>query len=239
MRLLQLLLVFSVAITQSFAQKISSLELGKRQSPINIQRSMAKEQVHSLDMHYAKSHEHIEHKEHSVKLVYDPGSFVSFDGRRYEFKQLHYHTPSEHYLDSIQYPVEMHMVHEHQEGERTSYLVIAILYKFGKEDLFLKRFLDEVPKACIDVDIEEKSLNVTEEFTLNDLKNYYHYEGSLTTPPFTETVDWLIVADIHEMSADQIVHLSELEGRNNRELQSARNRLLEHCTGGATASNEN
>lgn len=231
MRFAVLSLIFCYALILSAQEPIQPVT-GKRQSPINIETKKAQEQKHSLNVHFESTHEHIKHETHSVKLVYDPGSFVYFDSTRYDLRQFHYHTPSEHYLDGVQYPVEMHMVHEHlDEKGYSSYLVIAVLYTFGKEDVFLNRFIDEVPTACIEVDFEDKSVNISEEFVMGDLEDYFHYEGSLTTPPYTETVDWLVLSKTHTMSADQIVHLSELEGRNNRELQSIEGRKLEHCSG--------
>lgn len=206
-------------------------EGGVRQSPINIVTTLCKEGKHQVNIHYEQSHEHVNHGSHTVRLDYDPGSYVTFDGEQYAFAQFHFHTPSEHLIDYQSYPLEMHMVHTLQDGSVTKYLVVAILFEEGKPDHFIEHFLGDVPNDVDEVDFPTHLIDINEELTLEDL-DYYHYKGSLTTPPYSETVSWVVISELHQASIEQIELLKEFEGVNNRKTQSLEHRQLEKCTAG-------
>lgn len=206
---------------------VPGLDHGLLQSPININTLYCDEGIHEVELHYNTSHEHIVHKEHLVEIDYDPGSYILFDGRKYNFKQFHFHTPSEHLVDGVHYPLEMHMVHL-DTGKTPNYLVISILFKEGTADPFLNQFIEEVPEDYKEIDIENKIIDIREELWPGELQEYYFYKGSLTTPPYTETVSWLIVGHIHGASPEQISHLKDLEGINNRKIQKLNERDVEY-----------
>lgn len=206
----------------------AGLSHGLLQSPINVSTVKCEEGHHQIQLHYESSHEHIVHQQSKVELDYDDGSYVVFDGKQYDFKQFHFHTPSEHLLDGVHYPLEMHLVHleEFVQGV-PHYLVIAILFKEGEKDEFLSHFLSEVPEDFTEVDFHDKFININEEIWPEELNDYFYYKGSLTTPPYTETVSWLILNHIHEASPEQIQRLLKLEGDNHRKLQELHNRNVE------------
>jgi carbonic anhydrase len=231
---MKLFLSISLGLSLSFsvlAQKESvimpGLSHGLLQSPINVTTSRCHEGRHEIKLHYETSHEHIVHDRHTVEVDYDPGSYVLFDGRAYDFKQFHFHTPSEHLLDGVHYPLEMHMVHVDHHDTEPHYLVIAILFKEGETDPFIDCFLDEVPDEITEVDYANKFIDIREELYPGELNDYYFYKGSLTTPPYTETVSWAIVHRIHEASPEQILRIKELEGDNHRTVQELNNRNVE------------
>jgi carbonic anhydrase len=203
---------------------------GMLQSPININTNSSTGGMHHIELHYQTSHEHILHEEHTVELIYDPGSYLIFDDKQYNFKQFHFHTPSEHYIDGVHYPLEMHLVHS-DDRPSPHYLVIAILFKEGPEDVFLSHFLNEVPEDFRELDISTKYIDIKEEIWDGELNQYYFYRGSLTTKPYTETVSWLILQHIHQASPHQIARLKKLEGENNRSLQKLNRRTVENVKG--------
>lgn len=223
------LIIFSI-IGVSHAQRHHEItEQGSMQSPININTSeITTEANHILNLHYNPSTEHIKHGEHSVTLDYDPGSYIIFDDEQYDFLQFHFHTPSEHHLDNQEFPLEMHMVHMKKDSI-PRYLVIGILYEEGHENPFIKNFIGVVPEEVRKADFPFLKVDVSEELLPRDLGSYYQYDGSLTTPPFTETVEWVITSKIHQASRAQIQRLIELEGTNNREIQSLNNRVVQEC----------
>lgn len=204
-------------------------EGGLRQSPINIETNVCTSGRHQVNMHYETSHEHVKHGAHTVRLDYDPGSFITFDGDTYAFAQFHFHTPSEHHINREEYPLEMHMVHVKKDSV-TKYVVVAVLFEAGAKDPFISHFLGDIPEEVSERDYPNHQVNITEELLPVDLSCYYHYKGSLTTPPYSETVTWVVIANPHQASIEQISQLRLLEGVNNRELQSLKQREVERCT---------
>jgi carbonic anhydrase len=196
------------------------------QSPINIVSSRAVPGHHSVAFHYRTSKEHIQNLGHTVKVTYDAGSSVDFDGKQYDLAQFHFHTPSEHLLDGVTYPMEMHLVHqEHDHPERL--LVIGVLFKEGLPNSLLGTLLPAVPahegeKADLATTLDASSLFQTGE-------GYYHYEGSLTTPPYSEVVTWLVLDQVHDAGADQIEALNRIEGNNARHIQDQHARMVDHA----------
>jgi carbonic anhydrase len=198
--------------------------VGLCQSPINISSLATAEGHHEVSLDYRPSHEHVINKGHTVELEYDEGSTLTLDGKVYEFRQFHFHTPSEHQIDGVTYPLEMHLVHT-LRGEPEVYMVIGILFKEGPENAFLAKFLDDVPAEPQGEVIRETTIDVRELATGDG--RYYAYHGSLTTPPYTETVSWAVVARIHLASRAQIARFRALEGNNARHVQPLHGRTVE------------
>ena len=200
---------------------------GHMQSPINI-RSF-KERAsngHQITLNYKDEIKAVENLGHTVQLDFKAGSTVSYEGIKYDFKQMHFHTPSEHLVDGMTFPMEMHIVSTtplKDKNTTPSYLVIGILFKEGKNNKFLDEFLNKIPKtehtlAPLEVGaVKLDDLLYSKE--LNDVKNFYHYPGSLTTPPYTQTVQWFVFKHIMEASPEQIEAINAIEGNNARHIQ--------------------
>ncbi|WP_343485553.1 carbonic anhydrase family protein [Allomuricauda sp. d1] len=211
---------------------LPGLDHGLIQSPINIHTNQTEDtSQHSITLNYKESSENVVNLGHTIQVNYDAGNTISFDGRTFDFKQFHFHTPSEHLIDGMTFPLEMHMVHTLpgiKKGEDPVYLVVGILFKEGKENPFLDEFMNAIPT-------EEEGENKVDGGTvnINDLKDqftdlgYYHYQGSLTTPPYTETVTWLVIKEILEASPDQIQRFNKLEGNNARHVQAMYGRKVD------------
>ncbi|MBT3888394.1 MAG: carbonic anhydrase family protein [Nitrosomonadaceae bacterium] len=200
---------------------------GHMQSPINI-RSF-KERTsngHQITLNYKDEIKAVENLGHTVQLDFKAGSTVSYEGIKYDFKQMHFHTPSEHLIDGMTFPMEMHIVSTEPLKDKNTtphYLVLGILFKEGKNNKFLDEFLNKIPKtehtlAPLEVGaVKLDDLLYSKE--LNDVKNFYHYLGSLTTPPYTQTVQWFVFKHIMEASPEQIEAINAIEGNNARHIQ--------------------
>ena len=208
---------------------LPGLDHGLIQSPINIITDSLTEGHHQIKANFDSSHIEIVHLEHSVRINYDSGSTVVFDGRVYEFQQFHFHTPAEHLIDGITYPMEVHLVHT-QKGDTSNiahYFVLAVLFKMGDQDENIQEFIDLVPDEIGGIGYHRtKFYNIKFIFGIN-FKDYYHYTGSLTTPPFSETVHWAVSKHILEASPAQIAKLNQMEGNNARHIQSVNGRKIE------------
>ena len=200
---------------------------GHMQSPINI-RSF-KERTsngHQITLNYKDEIKAVENLGHTVQLDFKAGSTVSYEGIKYDVKQMHFHTPSEHLIDGMTFPMEMHIVSTEPLKDKNTtphYLVLGILFKEGKNNKFLDEFLNKIPKtehtlAPLEVGaVKLDDLLYSKE--LNDVKNFYHYLGSLTTPPYTQTVQWFVFKHIMEASPEQIEAINAIEGNNARHIQ--------------------
>ena len=202
---------------------------GFLQSPINILSKQTEEGTHNITVNFKDEINEVENLGHTVQLDFKEGNTITIDQKTYEFKQLHFHTPAEHLIDGITYPMEMHIVNQLQE-DKAEYAVFAFHFKMGKANKFIDEFLNLIPKD------EHQSKEVaTGIVKLRDLfgenpreewNSFYSYKGSLTTPPYTESVSWFVVKKIFTASPDQIKKINLIEGDNARHIQADYNRTI-------------
>ena len=204
---------------------------GKAQSPINIVKTDAKGGA-NWKLDYKTSSLRIAHNEHmdeiidnghTIQVTVDEGSTFSFGDRTYNLKQFHFHTPSEHTIDGKNMPMEMHLVHQSGDG---SLAVVSVLFKEGKvTNENFSKIIANLPNAKGESNhITDVNLELTVHLPRD---NYaYHYVGSLTTPPCSENVQWLVLRDMVSLRADQITAFSSRIGPNNRPTQPLNDRTL-------------
>ena len=148
-----------------------------------------------------------------------------------QFKQIHFHTPSEHLIDGITYPMEMHVVNTlvgQAEEETTEYVVFSFLFKMGKENKFIDEFIHHIPGDQNESeDISTGTVNLRDLIDNNPdynrkevINSYFFYKGSLTTPPYTERVNWFVMKTIIDASPEQIQQINKLQGDNARRIQA-------------------
>lgn len=204
---------------------------GKNQSPINIVMSDAEGGV-SWKLDYKTTSLRIAHNEHmediidnghTIQITVDEGSMFTFGDKTYSLKQFHFHTPSEHTIDGQYAPMEMHMVHQGEDG---SLAVIGILFQEGKvPNKNFEKIIANLPNArgeskhITDVNLELQVHIPKDNFA-------YHYVGSLTTPPCSEGVQWMVLRDPVYLTADQIAAFSSRIGRNNRPTNALNDRTV-------------
>lgn len=209
---------------------------GLIQSPVNIltdNPAVGRHTIHT-DFRHTRAAS-IVNTGHTVELDFEPGSAIAFDDKNYELKQCHFHTPSEHLIDGVTYPMEMHCVNLRPEVEAKEgipeYLVMGFLFKMGAENRFISEFLNRAPASPASTE-----LSAAEPVYIEDLLNplphseterFYTYKGSLTTPPYTETVTWVVTQHIFEASPEQIQTINRLEGNNARHVQALYSRQVE------------
>ena len=193
---------------------------GVTQSPIDLR--IDREGSHDLELRYSDSHELLVNNGHTIQMDYDGESQLLFDGTAYNLLQFHFHTPSEHHVNGVEFPMEAHLVHLNAKGD---YLVISVLFDEGDPNAFLDSIVADAPTEPGRVE-SAKTLNVSH--LLPDGRGFYLYAGSFTTPPCTDGVTWLVLDQPAQASAEQIEILASLEGQNNRPTQSKGDRMVEH-----------
>lgn len=194
------------------------IESGKNAGIINTTPDTALE---SLNLNWTASKFIENYNGHTLQMNYDQGSSISFEGKSFDLKQFHFHSPSEHILDGRQYPLEMHFVHQSENGTT----VVGVFFKEGAFNQTLQNIWDNNPKEEGVIVVPGLSMNAMD-FLPKDL-SYYHYTGSLTTPPCTEGVNWIVLKQPIEASSDQLRFLQKrLSGPNNRPIQPQDGRMI-------------
>jgi carbonic anhydrase len=198
-------------------------DTGDRQSPVNILLTAVEGGGVAPALAYDTSPGRVVNTGHTVKVEVSPGCQARFGDEVYELKQFHFHTPSEHQLDGVTYPLELHAVHT-LVGDPEAYLVVGVLFKEGAQSEFLARFLNSTPDPGAGPSQLEVSVDLRALYTRRS--PFLCYEGSLTTPPYTESVHWLILNRVHQASPEQIKRLNGLEGNNARHIQELHGRTV-------------
>jgi len=219
-------------VEQGYALPRHGAELA--QSPIDIiSAKTAKDPKQQVSLVFHSNIVVVENLGHTIQLGFKNGSICTVNGKDYVSKQFHFHTPSEHLIDGLTFPMEMHIVNvltDSSDASKSSYLVLGIMFKMGAENKFINEFLNKIPHEEGEKrDLKEGDVNLNDllsQFPGNKMKSYYTYSGSLTTPPFTEAVHWVILKDPLEASEEQIQAIEKMEGNNARHVQAVNDRKV-------------
>jgi len=193
---------------------------GVNQSPIDLKNFMDAN-LTKIPFNYNSASTEILNNGHSVQVNVAKGSTINVDGIEFELKQFHFHTPSENNINGKSFPLEAHFVHLSKDGKIA---VVALMFKEGKENTILNQFWDKMPM---------KSGDKTE-LKIKDIQNllpknldYYRFNGSLTTPPCTEGVRWIVLKEATTLSKAQTEKFAKVMGHpNNRPIQATNARMI-------------
>ena len=207
---------------------------GDHQSPINILEvettpGNSLDMIHELNYEDSTTLTSITNNGHTIQYNFDDdlNKFV-YEDKEYKMKQFHFHSPSEHTLNGVRYPLEIHLVHHNEESN--SYVVFAFLVRQGEPDptfTFLEKFLPIEPGETKDISATYNlGTTVKDVFGLDSVEAFT-YDGSLTTPPCTEHVHWIVIQNASTASASQIEMLKVLMPKNNyRDVQPVNERII-------------
>lgn len=189
---------------------------GIRQSPINIQDTTIDQKLTALDLDLYETPLYLTNTGHNITETYEEGSTLIFKGVSYSLLQFHYHTFSEHTVLGARGVMEVHAVFKNEELGQLA--VIGMLYDIGTQNEFLKIFDDRLPTKSGKTVIDDMvKLNAADMFT--DTSSYYTYDGSLTTPPCSSIVTWIVLKENAQLSEAQYQAFRRILGNNFRPLQ--------------------
>jgi carbonic anhydrase len=194
---------------------------GRAQSPIDILGAQQTDLVR-LTFNYQSSALNIFNNGHTIQVNYDAGSSLVYNETPYELIQFHFHTPSEHTLNGEVFNMELHLVHRDSSGNLA---VVGVLLREGEQDnaVFAPIF-DNLPAKQGDPQQTELTVSATDLLPQEHL--YYTYLGSLTTPPCTQGVRWLVLQQPVEISAAQLQAFESIFEHKARPVQPLNNRDL-------------
>lgn len=194
---------------------------GKNQSPVDIKGA-----VHAglkpLKMDYKAAGNEVLNNGHTLQVNFAPGSTLQLDGTQFELKQYHFHAPSENLVNGQSYPLEVHLVHADKDGNLA---VIGVMFKEGAENKALKALWPQLPKEANAKNALSAPLSAAS--LLPAKHGYFRFSGSLTTPPCSEGVRWLVMKNPVTVSKEQLAAFEGiLHHANNRPVQSLNGRVI-------------
>lgn len=195
---------------------------GKRQSPIDIRDGIIKVDLEPIKFDYKLSEFRIVDNGHTIQANVGEGSTIHVMGRSYELVQFHFHKPSEERINGRAFDMVVHLVHKDMDGNLA---VVAVLLERGGEHPLIQTLWNHMPLEA-DMAVQPPGVAIDLNRLLPENRGYYTYMGSLTTPPCSEGVLWMVMKQPMQVSSEQIAIFSRLYRHNARPVQSANNRLI-------------
>ncbi|MCZ8523192.1 MULTISPECIES: carbonic anhydrase [Paenibacillus] len=206
-------------------QTFAACANGTEQSPVDIELSHTKvdKTAVNVQLHYQPSAFTLMNNGHTIQANEASGSdTITVDGTEYKLAQMHFHRPSENEIDGQSFAMEGHLVHKNKEG---GLAVVGFLMKAGKENKQLAEMWSKLPKQETKEDVKlEQPVDLPA--LLPASAHAFRYEGSLTTPPCSEHVKWIVLADPVEVSQEQIDAFAAIFPDNHRPVQPLNQRTV-------------
>ncbi|MEI9981385.1 MAG: carbonic anhydrase family protein [Edaphobacter sp.] len=193
-----------------------------RQSPINIDNAVEDPTLRPLSLMLGPTPFTLTDPGYTVLATSSYGGTLVLDGLTYTIQQFHFHSLSEHTVKNHHGLMELHVVFADSNQDLA---VIGVIYKLGSPNPFLQKLLKAgLPDKSTSAPVTIDKLNVEQAFT--DTSSYYRYTGSLTTPPCSANVKWIILKQWAEMSKDQFEQFRNILGNDFRPIQAPNNRVI-------------
>ncbi len=194
---------------------------GKNQSPVNL-TGMVEGDLPKMTVNYLVGGKDVVNNGHTIQVNYEPGSTITVAGKTFELKQFHFHSPSENTIEGNSFAMEGHFVHADKDGNLA---VIAVMYKVGEQNAELEKAWAHMPHEA------GTSHNLHSKVDANKLlphdHDYYRFNGSLTTPPCSEGVNWFVMKFYDTASKAQIdKFIHAMHHDNNRPVQPLNARVI-------------
>jgi carbonic anhydrase len=198
---------------------------GRRQSPIDlVDRDLSQLNLERVKFEYLPAAFQVVHNGHTIEVRPAGVNQIVARSKNYKLLQFHFHHPSEERVNGKGFSLDAHFVHRADDGELA---VVTVLFEEGAANPELQRIWDYMP---LDSNSSERS---GEGVTFNPLSmlpaertKYLQYIGSLTTPPCTEGVVWIVLRQPVTVSAEQIALFRKMVGMNARPVQAVNGRLI-------------
>ncbi|HAT29942.1 MAG TPA: carbonate dehydratase [Janthinobacterium sp.] len=193
---------------------------GARQSPIDLRDAM-KVDLEQISFDYKPSSFNVIDNGHTVQVTVGGGNYITVRNHMYELMQFHFHRPSEERINGRGFEMVVHLVHKDAEGRLA---VVAILLERGKAQSTIQTIWNNLPLEKNEVVAPSILVDPTD--MLPRKREYFTYMGSLTTPPCSEGVLWMVMKDPVQASAAQMALFSRLYPLNARPIQPSSGRVV-------------
>jgi len=189
----------------ALSEDYKACSTGKSQSPVNIETSKTiKGSLPAIQFYYGPTELGIINNGHALQMNYGRGSYIIAKGHRYDLLQFHLHSPSEHTVNGKYFPMEAHFVHKSAEGDLA---VVGVLFGLGAENTVLEEIFKKMPKSAGEMEVHKDVVfNGADILPAN--RSFYNYNGSLTTPPCSEGVNWFLLQNPVTVSKEQVAEFT-------------------------------
>lgn len=194
---------------------------GTAQSPIDIPDSAARKgDLPPLLFNYKPAPLRIVDNGHTIQVNYGGDSWMTLAGKRYDLVYIEFHKPAEMKIDGKTYDMSAHLVHKDKDGKLA---IVAVPLAQGKESAAIKTLWSSFPMVK-DKESTVADVQIAASGLLPQNKDYYSFAGSLTTPPCTENVTWIVLKTPTTISAEQIARFGRAYPANARPVQPVNGR---------------
>ncbi|EIJ35634.1 carbonic anhydrase [Thiothrix nivea] len=189
---------------------------GKNQSPINL-AGFTEADLPPIEFNYGNSSsKEVLNNGHTIQVNYTSGDTIKVDSIQFALKQFHFHAPSENHINGKSFPMEAHLVHKDSTNDIA---VVALMFEEGAANPELEKVWAEMPADADTVDALDTQVDASKLLPQN--RDYYRFNGSLTTPPCTEGVRWIVMKQPVTASKEQIEKFAHvMHHPNNRPVQA-------------------
>ncbi len=196
---------------------------GTKQSPVDIVVAKAKEKdLPAISFDYSQVPVQVVNNGHTIKADYESGSKIEVGGQQFDLLQFHFHTPSENTVDGKFFPMEAHLVHKDANGKLG---VVGVMFEEGAFNPVVEKIWRYMPAKANSKMLASDSVDANG--MLPESKEYYSFDGSLTTPPCSEGVKWMVLKTPVSASAAQIRKFERtMKHANNRPVQPLNGRVV-------------
>jgi len=158
---------------------------------------------------------------HTIQVNVGAGNSITILGRRYDLVQFHFHKPAEERVNGAGFDMVVHLEHKDIDGKM---VILAVLIQQGKANALVQTIWNNMPLEKNNTVQPQGMIDLNQILPAN--RQYYTYMGSMTTPPCTEGVLWVVFKEPIELSQDQIGIFSRMYPMNARPVQSSAGRLI-------------
>lgn len=194
---------------------------GTEQTPIEVPSTTVVNPA-DITFNYQPTALNILNNGHTVQVNYDQGSSIEVGGKTYNLLQFHFHTPSEHTMDNQHTDLELHLVHQSADKQLA---VVGVMLKRGSDNPAYAPVFGNMP-AQVSEAAPVSGVTVNAADLLPAERTYYRYNGSLTTPPCSEGVQWLLMNTPVELSEAQVTAFQQIFHGNARPIQPINERTF-------------
>ena len=196
---------------------------GQRQSPIHIEdQNTLQGPAEPISFNYQASNATVVNNGHTIQVDVSGSNSITVRGSTYQLKQFHFHHPSEEQINSRRFTMVAHLVHQNTEGQLA---VVGVLLSPGAANALIHKVWTYMP-----LDAGDKVNMPVSLLDLNELlpkdQRYYQFMGSLTTPPCSENVLWIVLKQPMTLSPEQIKLFAQIFPNNARPVQPLHARLV-------------
>ena len=201
----------------------ATCKTGMVQSPIDI-RGAKPADLPAIAFDYKPSPLKVIDNGHTIQVNYAPGSSITVGGTRYELLQFHFHTPSEERIDGKSNDLVAHLVHRDAAGKLG---VVAVLIDSGGEPQPVLGTIWKNLPATKNQESSPANVSINVADLLPRSRGYYAFQGSLTTPPCSEDVRWMVLKSPVMVAESDIAAFARLYAMNARPVQPVNGRPIE------------